>query len=92
MGINYAVGNKDNDDDDNTNNGVDYGNEDGNDTRVEYGVYYGDMHLTHLLQGTNCQFPRRSKQNKHIDGNKENGVDNSVDNSVEYSDDDSVDD
>eukprot|EP00957_Ditylum_brightwellii_P090503 6892210-Ditylum_brightwellii.AAC.1 len=54
-----------------------------------------DKHLTHLSQGIDCHLTRRSKQNKHVVGNKDDDVDDNVDdgddNSVDNGDDDSVD-
>eukprot|EP00957_Ditylum_brightwellii_P105390 8034377-Ditylum_brightwellii.AAC.1 len=46
----------------------------------------GDKHITHLSQAVDCYLKKRSKQNIHVDGNKDNGVDNSVDNSVDSGD------
>eukprot|EP00957_Ditylum_brightwellii_P199535 15210821-Ditylum_brightwellii.AAC.1 len=47
----------------------------------------GNKHLTHLSQAVDCHLTERSKWNKHVAGNKDNGVDNSVDDIVENSDD-----
>eukprot|EP00957_Ditylum_brightwellii_P201699 15326810-Ditylum_brightwellii.AAC.1 len=45
-----------------------------------------DKHLTHLSQAVDCCLTKRSKQNKHINGNKDDGVDNGVDNSDDIAD------
>eukprot|EP00957_Ditylum_brightwellii_P081679 6213103-Ditylum_brightwellii.AAC.1 len=41
----------------------------------------GDQHLTHLSQAVDCHLTERSKQNKCVDGNKDDGVNDSVDDS-----------
>ena len=40
-----------------------------------------NKHLTHFSQTVDCCLTERSMQNKHVVGNKDNGVDDSVDNS-----------
>eukprot|EP00957_Ditylum_brightwellii_P053588 4060356-Ditylum_brightwellii.AAC.1 len=39
----------------------------------------GDKHLTHLSPAVDCCLEERSKQNKCVDGNKEDSDDNSDD-------------
>eukprot|EP00957_Ditylum_brightwellii_P119854 9145332-Ditylum_brightwellii.AAC.1 len=46
-----------------------------------------DKHFSHLSQSVDCHLTERSKQNKHVVGNNDNGVGNSVDDSVDDSDD-----
>eukprot|EP00957_Ditylum_brightwellii_P075431 5732635-Ditylum_brightwellii.AAC.1 len=83
---NHVVGNKDNDVDDGVDNGG--GDDDGDDVDVQNGDDGADKHLAHISQAGDCCLMERSKQNKHIIGNKDDDVDNGVDNG----DDDSVDD
>eukprot|EP00957_Ditylum_brightwellii_P119368 9106827-Ditylum_brightwellii.AAC.1 len=64
--------------DDGVDDGVDNSVEDGDDDNVEDGVDGADKHLTHLSQGVDCHLTRRSKQNKHAVGNKDNDVENDV--------------
>eukprot|EP00957_Ditylum_brightwellii_P181729 13844224-Ditylum_brightwellii.AAC.1 len=40
-----------------------------------------DKYLTHISQVVDCHSTKRSKQNIHVVGNKDNGVNHSVDNS-----------
>eukprot|EP00957_Ditylum_brightwellii_P157930 12021353-Ditylum_brightwellii.AAC.1 len=58
---------------------------------VDDGADGADKHLTHLSQGVDCCLMERSKQNKHVIGNKGNDVDNGYDNGYDNSDNDSVD-
>eukprot|EP00957_Ditylum_brightwellii_P152720 11624924-Ditylum_brightwellii.AAC.1 len=50
-----------------------------------------DKYLTHLSQVVDCHLSERSDQNKHVVGDKDDGVDDSVDNSVDDSVDNTVD-
>eukprot|EP00957_Ditylum_brightwellii_P125257 9548046-Ditylum_brightwellii.AAC.1 len=45
---------------------------------VDDSVDGADKHLTHLSQWVDCHLMERSKQNKHVVGNKDNGVDNGM--------------
>eukprot|EP00957_Ditylum_brightwellii_P212165 15367038-Ditylum_brightwellii.AAC.1 len=45
---------------------------------VEDGVDSADKHLTHFSQGVDCHLTWKSKQNKHVVGNKDNDGDNSI--------------
>eukprot|EP00957_Ditylum_brightwellii_P105433 8037795-Ditylum_brightwellii.AAC.1 len=42
---------------------------------------------SHISQGVDCHLTWRSKGNKHVVGDKDDGVDNGVDNSDDNSDD-----
>eukprot|EP00957_Ditylum_brightwellii_P156872 11939666-Ditylum_brightwellii.AAC.1 len=46
---------------------------------VDNSVDSGDKHLTHLSQAVDYCLKERSKQNTHVDGNKDNSVDYSDD-------------
>eukprot|EP00957_Ditylum_brightwellii_P014889 1123176-Ditylum_brightwellii.AAC.1 len=52
-------------------------------TVLRHGVDNSDdganKHLTHLSQAVDCHLTERSKRNKHVVGNKDNGVDDGVD-------------
>eukprot|EP00957_Ditylum_brightwellii_P134196 10231260-Ditylum_brightwellii.AAC.1 len=69
----YAVGNKDNGVDGSVDSSVDDSIDDNDDG--------ADKHLTHLSQVVDCHSAGRSKQNKYVVGNKDDGVDDSVDDS-----------
>eukprot|EP00957_Ditylum_brightwellii_P001290 101419-Ditylum_brightwellii.AAC.1 len=92
----YVVCNEYDDVDDDVDNGVDNGDNDS----VNDGDDGADKHLTHLSQAADCCLAERSKQNKHVVCNKDNGVDDDVDDgvddgndgSIDNGDDDSVDD
>eukprot|EP00957_Ditylum_brightwellii_P181217 13803692-Ditylum_brightwellii.AAC.1 len=80
---------------DNVDDVVDISVEDGDDDSVDNGVDDAVEHLTHLSQVVDCHMTQRSKQNKHVVGNKDHvvvvvdGVEDGVDNSVKDGDDDS---
>eukprot|EP00957_Ditylum_brightwellii_P030180 2283735-Ditylum_brightwellii.AAC.1 len=79
--IDHVVGIKDNDVDDDVNNSKDDSVVDGVDDGDD-GAY---KHLTHLSQWVDCHLTWRSKQNKHVVGNKDYDVDDDVNNSKDDS-------
>eukprot|EP00957_Ditylum_brightwellii_P199864 15236324-Ditylum_brightwellii.AAC.1 len=91
-----VVCDKDDDVDDSVDNGVEDGDNNSVDDGVDDGDDGADNHLTHLSQVADCCLMERSKQNKHVVCNKDDGDDDDVGNgdndSVEDGDDDSVDD
>jgi hypothetical protein len=87
----HVVGDKHDGVDDGVDNGVDNSVDDSVDDNVDNSDDGADKHLTHLSQVVDCCLMKRSKQNKHVVGNKDNGVDgaddDSVDNGVDNSND-----
>eukprot|EP00957_Ditylum_brightwellii_P127989 9760672-Ditylum_brightwellii.AAC.1 len=93
-----AIKNNDVDDgdDDGVEDGVDDSVEDGDDDGFDDVDDGADKHLTHCLQGVDCRFTQRSKQNKHFVSNKDDDVDDDdeygICNRFEDRDNDGVDD
>eukprot|EP00957_Ditylum_brightwellii_P121992 9303734-Ditylum_brightwellii.AAC.1 len=91
----HIICDNDNDDD----NDVDDGNDNGDDDGVnngDDGIDNSDddgavKHLSHLSQAADCCLMERSEQNKHVICNKADDVDNGVDNDVDNADNDIVD-
>eukprot|EP00957_Ditylum_brightwellii_P148713 11322402-Ditylum_brightwellii.AAC.1 len=56
-------------------------------TVLFYGVDNSDdsaeKHFTHISQVVDCHLMERNKQNKHVIGDKDDGVDDSVNNNVD---------
>eukprot|EP00957_Ditylum_brightwellii_P120687 9205376-Ditylum_brightwellii.AAC.1 len=75
----HVVCKKDKSVDDNVGNGVDNGFDNGVHNGVHNGVDDSDASVTknfaHLTQAVDCSLTERSRQNKHIVGKKDNGVD-----------------
>eukprot|EP00957_Ditylum_brightwellii_P105638 8054988-Ditylum_brightwellii.AAC.1 len=78
----HGVCNYDRDFDDVVDDGLFISVEDGN-YGVEDGVDGADKHTTHLSQEADCHLTQKSKQKKHVVGNKDNDVDDGVDNAVD---------
>eukprot|EP00957_Ditylum_brightwellii_P164429 12518599-Ditylum_brightwellii.AAC.1 len=86
----HVACNKDNDVDDGVDDGVDNDDNDGVDDGDD-GDDSADKHLIPLSQAADCCLMERSKQNKHVNCNKDYDVDDDVDNGVDHGDNDSVD-
>eukprot|EP00957_Ditylum_brightwellii_P171213 13033643-Ditylum_brightwellii.AAC.1 len=82
-----VVCNKDNNVDDDSDDSVDNGDDD-----VFYCDKNGDKHLTHLLNAADYWLMKRSKQQKHVVCNNDDGAENGVDNVDDDSVEDGVDD
>eukprot|EP00957_Ditylum_brightwellii_P082223 6251922-Ditylum_brightwellii.AAC.1 len=78
-GNKYVVGDKDNDVDDGTDNGVDHDVKDGDDDSVKHCNDGANKHLIHLSKGFDCHLTQRRKQNQHVVGVADNDVDIDVD-------------